>query len=60
MQPIILFNSKKNIIFFYTPSEIIENNHPLQQVVRVGALVEEGSLKKITFELKFYIFFPMG
>ena len=45
---LILFNSKKNIIFFYTPSELIENNHPLQQVVRVGALVEEGSLKKIT------------
>ena len=47
---LILFNSKKNIIFFYTPSELIENNHPLQQVVRVGALVEEGSLKKITFD----------
>ena len=45
---LILFNSKKNIIFFYTPSELIENNHPLQQVVRVGALVEKESLKKIT------------
>ena len=43
---LILFNSKKNIIFFYTPSELIESNHPLQKVVRVGALVEEGSLKK--------------
>ena len=47
---LILFNSKKNIIFFYTPSELIESNHPLQQVVRVGAFVEEGSLKKITFD----------
>ena len=45
---LILFNSKKNIIFFYTPSELLENNYPLQQVVRVGALVEKGSLKKIT------------
>ena len=45
---LILFNSKKNIIFFYTPSELIENNHPLQQVVRVGAFVEKESLKKIT------------
>ena len=45
---LILFNSKKNIIFFYTPSELIENNHPLQQIVRVGALVENESLKKIT------------
>ena len=47
---LILFNSKKNIIYFYTPSELIENNHPLKQVVRVGAFVEEGSLKKITFD----------
>ena len=45
---LILFNSKKNIIFFYTPSELIENNHPLQQSVRVGALVKKESLKKIT------------
>ena len=45
---LILFNSKNNIIFFYTPSELIQNNHPLQQVVRVGALVEKESLKKIT------------
>ena len=44
---LILFNSNKNIIFFYTPSELIENNHPLQQVVRVGAFVEKESLKKI-------------
>ena len=45
---LILINSKKNIIFFYTPSELLENNHPLQQIVRVGALVENESLKKIT------------
>ena len=45
---LILFNSKKNIIFFYTPSELIQNNHPLQKIVRVGALVEKESLKKIT------------
>ena len=45
---LILFNSKKNIIFFYTPSELLENNHPLQQIVRVGALVENESLKKKT------------
>ena len=45
---LILINSKKNIIFFYTPTELIENDHPLQNFVRIGAFVEEGSLKKIT------------
>ena len=45
---LILFNSEKNIIFFYTPSELIENSHPLKQIVRVGAFVEKESLKKTT------------
>jgi len=43
---LILFNSKKNIIFFYTPSELIENNPPLKKIVRIGAFVEKGSVKK--------------
>ena len=45
---LILFNYKKNIIFFYTPSELVENNPPLGQIVRLGAFVEKGSVKKIT------------
>jgi len=44
---LILFNTEKNIIFFYTPTEIIENNIELNKKVRIGAYVEKGSFKKI-------------
>ena len=50
---LILFNTEKNLIFFYTPSELIESNIQLNQKVRIGAFVEKGSFKKInnnTFE----------
>ncbi len=52
---LILFNAEKNIVFFYTPSEVIEKNVQLNQKVRIGAFVEKGSFKKInknTFEFK--------
>ena len=45
---LILFNSKNNIIFFYTPTELLDKNHSLNQIVRIGGFVEKGSLKKIS------------
>ena len=50
---LILFNTEKNIIFFYTPSELIKKGVELNQKVRIGAFVEKGSFKKVnknTFE----------
>ena len=47
---LILYNSKNNIIFFYTPKELIENNVNINEIVRVGAIVKEGSFKKIDTE----------
>ena len=44
---LILFNTEKNIIFFYTPSELNEKKIKINQIVRIGAFVEKGSLKKI-------------
>ena len=52
---LILFNSKNNIIFFYTPSELLDENPALRTTVRIGAYVENDSLKKIssdTFEFR--------
>ena len=45
---LILKNSKKNIIFFYTPSELIESNLSINQKVRIGGFVKSNSLKKNT------------
>tara|TARA_Y100000590_G_scaffold152862_2_gene175531 strand:+ start:292 stop:699 length:408 start_codon:yes stop_codon:yes gene_type:complete len=45
---LILFNSQKNIIFFYTPSELINEKPKVGQNIRIGGFVKEDSLKKIT------------
>ena len=42
---LILFNSKNNIIFFYTPTELLKANVSLNKNVRIGAFVKKGSLK---------------
>ena len=43
---LILFNSQKNIIFFYTPSELINEKPKVGQNIRIGGFVKEDSLKK--------------
>ena len=43
---LILFNTKQNIVFFYTPTELIENNVALDKKVRIGGYVKNGSFIK--------------
>ena len=53
---LILFNARKNIIFFYTPLELIESNLSLNTIVRIGAFVEKDSFKKLNSNIyEFYI-----
>ena len=40
---LILFNTKQNIVFFYTPSELLENNIPLDKKLRIGGYVKKSS-----------------
>ena len=42
---LILINSKKNIIYFYTPSELINSEKKINDVVRIGGFVKKGSFK---------------
>ena len=52
---LILFNTKQNIVFFYTPTELIENNVSLDKKVRIGGYVKNSSfIKKSlnTYEFK--------
>lgn len=44
---IILSNLEDNIVFFYPPSEISKISHN-DSKIRVGGLVKEGSIKKIS------------
>ena len=43
---LILFNTKKNIVFFYTPSELLETNIPLDKKLRIGGYVKKSSFVK--------------
>ena len=45
---LILNNSKKNIVFFYTPSELIEAGNKINQQVRIGGFVKENSINRIS------------
>ena len=40
---LILFNTKQNIVFFYTPSELLENNVSLDKKLRIGGYVKKSS-----------------
>ena len=41
---LILFNTKQNIVFFYTPTELLENNISFDKKLRIG-----GYVKKLSF-----------
>ena len=40
---LILFNTKQNIVFFYTPSELLEKNIPFDKKLRIGGYVKKSS-----------------
>lgn len=41
---LILFNSKKNLVFFYTPSELLTSNVKINDTVRIGGFVKKNSI----------------
>ena len=45
---LILFNTKQNIVFFYTPTELLKNNNSLEKKVRIGGYVKQSSFTKKT------------
>ena len=52
---LILYNTKDNISYFYTPSEINSSNIKIDKKIRIGGFVENDSFNKIsanTFNFK--------
>lgn len=43
---------RSNIVFFFSPTEVIEGKVPVDKTVRIGGLVENGSVKKSPDGLK--------
>ena len=52
---IILIAMQDNILFFYTPSEILQKNLRQNEKVRLGGLVEESSVKRNDTKINFII-----
>ena len=53
---LIMFNTKQNIVFFYTPSELLEDNIDPNKKLRIGGYVKklsfvENSLNKYEFKI---------
>ena len=51
----ILIVLQDNILFFYTPSEILEKDLKLNEKVRLGGLVEENSITRNDTKINFTI-----
>ena len=43
---LILFNSNKNLIFFYTPSELLASNATINETVRIGGYIQKNSITR--------------
>ena len=45
---LILYNTKENISYFYTPSELNSSNIKMNKQIRIGGFVEKNSFSKIS------------
>ncbi len=43
---LVLNAFQSNLVFFFSPSEVLADKAPVNKTFRVGGLVEEGSLKR--------------
>jgi cytochrome c-type biogenesis protein CcmE len=41
---LILINSKNNLIFFFTPTELINSNTKVNDKIRIGGIIKEKSI----------------
>ena len=49
---IIFYNLRDNIVFFYSPSEIYNQNSKLDNLIRLGGMVKKESVNKIMIDLE--------
>ena len=43
---LLLYNLRDNLVFFYSPTDILEKESFTNKTIRIGGLVKPGSLKK--------------
>ena len=45
---LILYNTRENISYFYTPSELNYSNIKINKLIRIGGFVEKNSFNKVS------------
>jgi cytochrome c-type biogenesis protein CcmE len=46
---------RSNLVFFYSPTEVLQGKAPVNQPLRIGGLVAEGSVKKDGTKVEFVV-----
>jgi len=52
---LVLTAFNKNLVFFFTPSQVMANEAPLGRTFRIGGMVEPGSVKRDGVEVRFTV-----
>jgi cytochrome c-type biogenesis protein CcmE len=52
---LVLNAFESNLVFFYSPTQVVAQEAPKQRTFRIGGLVEEGSVKRDGVQVSFVI-----
>jgi cytochrome c-type biogenesis protein CcmE len=52
---LVLSAFEKNLVFFFTPSQVVANEAPQGRLFRIGGMVEKGTLKRDGVEVRFVV-----
>jgi cytochrome c-type biogenesis protein CcmE len=52
---LVLLAFEKNLVFFFTPSQVAANEAPVGRTFRIGGMVEKGSVKREGVEVRFVV-----
>ena len=52
---LVLMAFEKNLVFFFTPSQVAANEAPQGRTFRIGGMVEKGSIKREGVEVRFVV-----
>jgi len=52
---LVLTAFEKNLVFFFTPSQVAANEAPQGRTFRIGGMVEKGSVKRAGVEVRFVV-----
>jgi cytochrome c-type biogenesis protein CcmE len=52
---LVLMAFEKNLVFFFTPSQVAANEAPRGKVFRIGGMVVEGSVKRDGVDVSFVV-----